>query len=771
MRDTHVVFIVFSCLLIYSCSVGSISREKYQEIINLRRKHVYTNNTLTRANEVTRNSEVLNPSILASDNSINSTNSYSKIDAASNRVSYPQSKNNTYTENDNLNSLYQGESEICCFNSTHTNFTTESITPYRKNEVSNNSGQSYSVTKTTQQLNNDTNILNNTDINSKNINGTSEQVENAKNNLNASQQQIQNVTKEIKSFLPVLKQLNKNFNFLSGDNSLSSLSDEPLISEPVPIKYFNNKELPNPFLMLPIKALQENKIKPVIVELTRYKNESALILNKTISANQTVPANLTSTVSVTRDDLNENVTLPSLPSNLTSASPSSPSNTASTAPLIGPDVYSGLITNLKQDVLNLWPYKDYIKTPSDLMLDQGLINRAKLNIGSGQRLQRLFERAVKGQNVHAALISSSVSRAFFKDPASKRWLYPNALVHWWGKVVSPVTRSQIDLQDVSISGVGSDYFSRCLRSHLQDSSEPNLILWELSGSDYKPGGKLRPVDAESLENFLRNALEYKSRPEVVLLNFFRGNHLNKSAYCRELDEGKEAKLAAHYDCTALSWSKSVCPYLSDDEEGFSYSYLFSRDQMHPSIIGHAQMAYILIDYIRDEFLKFLQEMHNSPVYRVATLLPLPKALFSQDYKSLCYSSLKAVDDPPDSENSNLPVIFISPEPYENAAHRSVVAKYMYKPTVKSLIIRFTVPGRKKDLSKRTLALMPYFSKAVRTMVRVDNHEFTELKINRFNRGKIIKVQPSVMLGGGDHMLRIWSLDKKFKILALTIDSL
>ena len=157
--------------------------------------------------------------------------------------------------------------------------------------------------------------------------------------------------------------------------------------------------------------------------------------------------------------------------------------------------------NLQQNVLDMWSYSDYIKSPGDLMLDQGLINRARISVSSGKRLRSMFDKAMRGEDIQAALISSSVSRAFSNDPTSKQWLYPNALLHWWTKVITPVTKSRMLVKDVSIAGVGSDYFSRCLKNHLPDEGDMNLILWELSGSDYKPHGKLRPLDAQSLERF------------------------------------------------------------------------------------------------------------------------------------------------------------------------------------------------------------------------------------------------------------------------------
>ena len=425
-----------------------------------------------------------------------------------------------------------------------------------------------------------------------------------------------------------------------------------------------------------------------------------------------------------------------------------------------------LMNNLQKNVLETWNYKDFLKSSRDLLLDQGFINRAKVTVGTGRRLHHLFAKAIDGDSIHVAVITNSISPAFLQDTASKKWIYPNALKEWWGKTITPVSGSQILLKDVSVANVGADYFARCLSAHLPEVGEYNLILYEVSGNEHKSSASLKPIDALWLEQFLRTALQYKSNPEVLILNFLNGDHLSKNSYCKELDE-REAEMVSHYDCTALSWSRSICPYLKDDEEGFSFSYLFTRDRVHPSVIGHAQMAYILIDYIRDEFLKFLQEPKLAG--RSVAQASLPSGIFTSVDKAFCHSKLKSVGDSPDAENSNLPVVFIAPESYENAIHRSKITGYQNKLLIKPIIARFTLPGNHTVKVNHTIGVMSYFSRPLQTMVRVDNKPFVKLKLTNANKGKIVELDEPVELSGGDHMIRFWSLDKKFQVLSLTLN--
>ena len=524
---------------------------------------------------------------------------------------------------------------------------------------------------------------------------------------------------------------------------------QPIISEAIPIPNYTDNDDSDSYTtssMAETTVSVKATSKPLTTSLRAPSNHDEMQINFT----QTMPHNKT----IPLYYMNQTSQLQSLTSRSNLSECKSPK-------------HQMLMNNLQKNVLETWDYKDFLKSSRDLLLDQGFINRAKVTVGTGRRLRHLFAKALYGDNIHVAAITNSISPAFLQDVSSKKWIYPNALKEWWGKTITPVSGSQILLKDVSIANVGADYFARCLSAHLPEVGEYNLILYEVSGNEYKSSATLKPIDALSLEQFLRTALQYKSNPEVLILNFLNGDHLSKSSYCKELDEEREAEMVSHYDCTALSWSRSICPYLKDDEEGFSFSYLFTRDRVHPSVIGHAQMAYILIDYIRDEFLKFLQEPKLTG--RSDAQTSLPSGILTSIDKAFCHSKLKSFGDSPDAENSNLPVVFIAPESYENATHRSKITGYQNKLSIKPIIARFTLPGSHTVKVNHTIGVMSYFSRPLQTMIRVDNKPFVKLKLTNANRGKIIELDEPVELSGGDHLIRFWSLDKTFQVLSLTLD--
>lgn len=435
---------------------------------------------------------------------------------------------------------------------------------------------------------------------------------------------------------------------------------------------------------------------------------------------------------------------------------------------ITPATVRNLVHNLKQDILNVWPYPNYIKSPADVMLDQGLINRAKLATSSGKRLDELFNKVMHGKDIKMAYISSSLFRKMsVSSDKAHTLLYNEALVYWYNKVIAPIAGSGLIQTKVEIPNVREDYFTHCLRNHLQNSEDIDLIIWELADLDHFPNDKLIPANKIYSENLLRSMLNFTSRPDMIMVDFYRGNTLNKGTYCRQLNQDIEQKLASYYDCSFFSWSKSVCPYLKDDEEGFLFSYLFSGDKRHPSIIGHAQMAYILIDYIRDSFLKYLSRKYIPPS-ESPRFLPLP--IFSDIQTSLCYTTLKSLGNVQEPRNADLKLMFLKPIDIERVGVRSSIIPYMENQDVHTIIMRFIIPGTPGEKKRVTLGILPYITRPMLTMARIDDQPFLQLNTKKVKRGRILELPSTTRLKTGHHMVRFYSLDNHFNVLAFILDT-
>ena len=281
-------------------------------------------------------------------------------------------------------------------------------------------------------------------------------------------------------------------------------------------------------------------------------------------------------------------------------------------------------------------------------------------------MRRALNRALRGEDVGLAVVGGSISKG---GPFSEKGLdyvlrsYFYAIEDYWNKIIRPVTGSSMIIRDVSIGGIATDYYSYCLQNHLPDDKFTNIVLWELSANDMKRyDDGLRPKP-QPLEQFTRNVLAYKAKPALMFLNFFALFDWDPElkAQCRNFEDEGEDDVARYYKITSLSWRNMVCPMLKNGNSPlFTRNKLFSEDNFHPSILGHAQMSYIVIDYLRTEFLKNLVKMRNTYIADAVARLQIPKSvyiprpMFPQTYnwKPLCYTYM-LVDNR--SPNNTLPI--------------------------------------------------------------------------------------------------------------------
>ena len=440
-------------------------------------------------------------------------------------------------------------------------------------------------------------------------------------------------------------------------------------------------------------------------------------------------------------------------------------------PVTMKDVERRLLTALQQDIPSIWAYKDAFRHRRELMLDQGLIDRSKRHVSKRRRLQKLFSLAKQGFDIDVSVVGGSISRGqpFVQRGHGSR-VYHHALQDWWNKIVQPITGSRMKIRDFSIGGVGSEYFANCLPVHLAKESNTNLILWELSGNDVdRYRGVVRNI-SQPLEQFLRNTLRYRSNPEILLLNFFNGNDLLSKRGCHDLEMEGETPVAQYYDVTELSWTKSICPYLIRDQSGMAFEYLFSNDHYHPSIPAHAQMAYLLIDHIRDQFFKAISSDSLQKDITVRTILPPP--MFKQTYlgEPLCYSLLKVDDSEP---LNTLQVQIVSTPKFTLSTYRSFVHRgdklqgLRTKSENEMITFRFVVPSYAAILPFKRLTILS-FTKSGDATSQLDSRPSVPLHTNHYATLGTLETVPARNIGPGEHQLKIWSKKGGFLIMALML---
>eukprot|EP00794_Sanderia_malayensis_P017671 gene17671-19433_t len=322
-----------------------------------------------------------------------------------------------------------------------------------------------------------------------------------------------------------------------------------------------------------------------------------------------------------------------------------------------------LIENLEKDITEVWSYKESFPDAGSLGLDNDKIHQTYANLGSisGLSLRRALDRALRGKDVGLAIVGGSISKG---GPFSEKGVefavkaYFYAIADWWNKVIRPITGSSMIIRDVSIGGIATDYYSYCLRTHLPNDKLTNIVLWELAANDmrrYDDAIKPRP---QALEQFTQNVLSYKAKPALIFVNFFALFAWDKDllTHCRNFEDEGENDIAKHYKITSLSWRDMVCASMQQNSPLFTRNELFADDQFHPSIEAHAQMAYVIIDYIRTEFLKnlvkqrFLEIGDAARRLKIPDTIYIPKPIYKDTFtwKPVCYTYMMVDNQQPNN---------------------------------------------------------------------------------------------------------------------------
>ena len=324
--------------------------------------------------------------------------------------------------------------------------------------------------------------------------------------------------------------------------------------------------------------------------------------------------------------------------------------------VIYPRKASAMIEYLNKDPLESWFYK--FQSLSALGLNSTMLRNGLVNPGSIDRLKNVMVRALKGDDITLSVVGGSISAGggLYKDEGNIGGLYYKGVVDWWNKVITPLTGSEMKVNNIAIGSIGTDYFSYCLRSHISNDSD--IIIWELSGNDYNRYLKTSTKGAKPLERFTRMALQVPSDPAIIFVNFFKGVDYKKSKKnCPNFEDQGEDIIAHYYKIPSLSWRAMVCESLIEQSPLFTLNSLFCKDQYHPSLLGHAQTSLLLILHLRHVMRSVLQyaSSHDGilPDFNSFYTLPAPLFVGLEHPVPLCWTLISP--DFKESLNNNLGV--------------------------------------------------------------------------------------------------------------------
>ena len=254
---------------------------------------------------------------------------------------------------------------------------------------------------------------------------------------------------------------------------------------------------------------------------------------------------------------------------------------------------------LNQDPFHVWSHKSKWNKLSDLRLNNNLMSRA-IQLGDPIRFRNVLVKALKGEQINLIVIggSNSAGGKLGEDEGNLDGIFFKVFSDWWNNTFGKVTKAFIKEFKVAIGGTGSYFYAYCYKTFIPRHTKLDIVLIEAS-INYNTRSK-----AESLEQLTRQVLQEPSAPAVLYINLVSGvgpdpttgKIFNPS--CTNLENFGQTELARHYKITSFSLKEVLCRR----ENGGSWKAVVTNfagsDGRHIGIEAHAQIAMMMIEYVR-----------------------------------------------------------------------------------------------------------------------------------------------------------------------------
>ncbi|KAF9045273.1 hypothetical protein BJ165DRAFT_1476455 [Panaeolus papilionaceus] len=213
------------------------------------------------------------------------------------------------------------------------------------------------------------------------------------------------------------------------------------------------------------------------------------------------------------------------------------------------------------------------------------LQKSRLHLGSGARMQRVIARAMAGQPLTISVIGGSISACHGAgdDPISPK-CYPSKFFQWWNSVF-PHPASE--LTNGAMRRTNSAYFGYCNSHHLPDNTD--LVIVELDTED-----PATPETTETFELLIRSILLRPDSPAILLLGHFSPQIHNAHGFAGSADHW-HTLVAQFYDIPHITTKSVLLPqYLSNPNSIKPYFV----DPILASPEGHDVLSDVVVAYIQ-----------------------------------------------------------------------------------------------------------------------------------------------------------------------------
>ncbi|RDB17322.1 hypothetical protein Hypma_001891 [Hypsizygus marmoreus] len=214
------------------------------------------------------------------------------------------------------------------------------------------------------------------------------------------------------------------------------------------------------------------------------------------------------------------------------------------------------------------------------------LSKSRMHLGSGDRVQRVLNRALAGQPVTISILGGSVSACHGAgdDPVSPK-CYPSMFFQWWNSVFPhPAT----ELTNGAMRRTNSGYFAYCSAHHMPDVTD--LVIIELDSEDTPD-----PDMMENFETLIRSILLRPDHPAVILLGHF-SPQVHQTYGFAGPDHWHNI-VAQFYDVPHISIKAALFPSYMRDQNSIKKYYV---DPVLSSPLGHELISDILVAYLQSQ---------------------------------------------------------------------------------------------------------------------------------------------------------------------------
>ena len=248
---------------------------------------------------------------------------------------------------------------------------------------------------------------------------------------------------------------------------------------------------------------------------------------------------------------------------------------------------------------------------SDLNLDDDLMFKA-IQPGNPNRLKNILMKALRGEDVNLMIIGGSHSAGgkLGFDEKTLDGLYFKVFAKWWNNTIGKATESNMKEFPLAIGDTGSYFFAYCYKTFLAEGEKIDIALIEISANDDEP---------KPLEQLTRQVLAYPSAPVVLYINLVSGLGLDpinkkiRNPSCINLESYGQTELARHYGITSLSLREILCRKETAGQWKVVFTNMSGSDGNHIGVKAHAQVAMMLIHYIKSVFEEVIYDVSNVPL--------------------------------------------------------------------------------------------------------------------------------------------------------------